>query len=429
MTAIEQRTMSEFVRCAALYVGVFALSTIAAVIYRFTEERLGLLWRTWLTAHLLDGYLNNRAYHRLRDREDVGNPDQRIAEDTRTFVAMTLSFVLLLLNGTFTILAFSGVLFLISRMLWIVAAMYAGLGSFVALTLGRPLVRMNYDQADRDASLRADLIHLRENSEAIALTGGEPRMRATLQKRLDDVVTNLKNIIRVNRNLGYFTTGYNYMIQIIPALLVGPLFIRGQVEFGVIPQSAMAFAHLLGAFSLVVTQIQSISSYGAVVARLSSLADALDQVTGPEALPIKMVEASRRVSYENLSLRSPHTDRPLITSLSISIETGTRLLVTAQENAPAEALFLATAGLWNAGEGVIERPPGDRVLFVPVRPYLARGTLRDALRPTSSGPPSPMTRSRRFSATSVRPALWRAPDHWTRSTTGRSSSGWASSSS
>jgi putative ATP-binding cassette transporter len=387
MTALEERSMPEFVRRAALYVGVFALSTIAAVIYRFTEERLGLLWRTWLTGRLLDTYLINRAYHRLRDREDLGNPDQRIADDTRTFVTMTLSFVLLLLNGTFTIFAFSGVLFLISPMLLIVAVMYAVLGSLVAVALGRPLVRMTYDQTDREASLRAELIHLRENSEAIAVTGGEPRVRATLQKRLDDVVTNLKKIIRVNRNLGYFTTGYNYMVQIIPALLVGPLFIRGQVEFGVIPQSAMAFAHLLGAFSLVVTQIQSISSYGAVLARLDSLVGALDRMTAPEALPIKMVETSGRLRYENLSLRSPHSGQPLINSLSISIERGTRLLVTSSENAPLEALFLATVGLWNAGEGVIERPPGDRVLFVPALPYLGRGTLRDVLRPTSSGPP------------------------------------------
>jgi putative ATP-binding cassette transporter len=387
MTAIEQRNMSEFVRRAAQYLGVFALSTIAAVIYRFTEERLGLLWRAWLTGRLLDAYLNNRAYHCLRDREEVGNPDQRIADDTRTFVTMTLSFVLLLLNGTFTILAFSGVLFLISPRLWIAAVVYATLGSLVALRLGRPLVRMNYDQADRDASLRAELIHLRENSEAIAVTGGEPRMRVALQKRLDGVVTNLTNIIRVNRNLGYFTTGYNYMIQIIPALLVGPLFIRGQVEFGVIPQSAMAFAHLLGAFSLIVTQIQSISSYGAVLARLSSLADALEQVAGPETVPITMAETSGRLSYENLSLRSPHGGQPLINSLSISIERGTRLLVTSPENAPLEALFFATVGLWNAGAGVIARPPGDRVLFVPVFPYLGRGSLRDVLRPTSSGPP------------------------------------------
>jgi putative ATP-binding cassette transporter len=387
MTAIEQRSMSEFVRRAAQYVGVFALSTIAAVIYRFAEERLGLLWRAWLTGRLLDAYLNNRAYHCLRDREDVGNPDQRIADDTRTFVTMTLSFVLLLLNGTFTILAFSGVLFLISRRLWIVAVMYAALGSLVALRLGRPLVRMNYDQADRDASLRAELIHLRENSEAIAVTGGEPRMRAALQKRLDGVVTNLKNIVRVNRNLGYFTTGYNYMVQIIPALLVGPLFIREQVEFGVIPQSAMAFAHLLGAFSLIVTQIQSISSYGAVLARLSSLVDALEQVSKPEAAPIAMAETSGRLSYENLSLRSPHSGQPLIKSLSIAIERGNRLLVTTTENAPLEALFFATVGLWNEGEGVIKRPPDDRVLFVPALPYLGRGSLRDVLGPTSSALP------------------------------------------
>ncbi len=319
MTALEQRSMPEFVRRAALYVGVFALSTIAAVIYRFTEERLGLLWRTWLTGRLLDAYVSNRAYHRLRDREDVGNPDQRIADDTRTFVTMTLSFVLLLLNGTFTILAFSGVLFLISPMLLIVAVMYAVLGSLVALTLGRPLVRMNYDQADREASLRADLIHLRENSEAIAVTGGEPRVRATLQKRLDDVVTNLKNIIRVNRNLGYFTTGYNYMIQIIPALLVGPLFIRGQVEFGVIPQSAMAFAHLLGAFSVIVTQIQSISSYGAVLTRLDSLVGALEQMTGPEALPIKMVETSGRLSLREPLVAFP-AQRPTLDQLALDLD-------------------------------------------------------------------------------------------------------------
>jgi putative ATP-binding cassette transporter len=212
-------------------------------------------------------------------------------------------------------------------------------------------------------------------------------MRAALQKRLDGVVTNLKNIVRVNRNLGYFTTGYNYMVQIIPALLVGPLFIREQVEFGVIPQSAMAFAHLLGAFSLIVTQIQSISSYGAVLARLSSLVDALEQVSKPEAAPIAMAETSGRLSYENLSLRSPHSGQPLIKSLSIAIERGNRLLVTTTENAPLEALFFATVGLWNEGEGVIKRPPDDRVLFVPALPYLGRGSLRDVLGPTSSALP------------------------------------------
>jgi putative ATP-binding cassette transporter len=64
----------------------------------------------------------------------------------------------------------------------------------------------------------------------------------------------------VNRNLSFFTTGYSYLIQIIPVLVVAPMFLNGEIEFGVITQSSMAASHLLGAFSLIVTQFQSISS-------------------------------------------------------------------------------------------------------------------------------------------------------------------------
>ena len=137
MTAIERRNMPDFVREAFRYIGVFALSTFAAITFRFTEERLGLLWRGWLTGRSIDRYLEGRSYQRLRTRADVGNPDQRIADDTRTFVTMTLSFVLLLLNAIFTVIAFSGVLFSISPLLWLVAVGYALLGSLAAIGLGQ----------------------------------------------------------------------------------------------------------------------------------------------------------------------------------------------------------------------------------------------------------------------------------------------------
>jgi putative ATP-binding cassette transporter len=110
MTAIEQRSMSGFLTMAALYVGVFAVSTITAVIYRFTEERLGLLWRHWMTRELVERYLQGATYYRLREHAEIPNPDQRIADDVRTFTATTLSLPLIWLNGTFTIVAFSGVI-------------------------------------------------------------------------------------------------------------------------------------------------------------------------------------------------------------------------------------------------------------------------------------------------------------------------------
>jgi putative ATP-binding cassette transporter len=161
--------MSRFTSMAMLYVGVFAASTIAAVIYRFTEERLALLWREWLTRFLMGRYLRNGTYYWLRDDSDLANPDQRIADDVRAFTATTLSLTLVLLNTTFTILAFAGVMWSISPPLSATAVAYAALGSGLTVLFGRPLIRLNYNQADREASLRADLVHLRENAESVAV--------------------------------------------------------------------------------------------------------------------------------------------------------------------------------------------------------------------------------------------------------------------
>ena len=57
-------------------------------------------------------------------------------------------------------------------------------------------------------------------------------MRPSCAAVLDELVDNFRRITSVNRNLGFFTTGYNYLIQIIPALIVAPLYIRGEVELG-----------------------------------------------------------------------------------------------------------------------------------------------------------------------------------------------------
>jgi putative ATP-binding cassette transporter len=377
MTAIERRSHAEFVAMALLYAGVFALSTVVAVFFRFLEERLGLVWREWLTGRATDRYLEHGAYLRLRERGDLANPDQRIADDARAFTASTLSFVLLWLNGTLTILAFAGVLWTISPLLFVVAVVYAGVGSALTIVLGRPLVRLNYDQSDREASFRAELVHVRENAESIALLQREGRLGARLRRRLDALIGNARRIIAVNRNLSFFTTGYAYGIQLIPALIIGPLFIRGAVEFGVITQSAMAFSHLLGAFSLVVTQFQGLSSYAAVLARLDGLVTAVEEAQS--ATPrVEPGQDSGRLVYEKVTLTSPRTGEVLVGALDVVVPARARMLVMGPQAAQV-ALFRATAGLWEGGQGRILRPPTERIMFLPERPYLPPGTLREAL--------------------------------------------------
>jgi hypothetical protein len=117
----------------------------------------------------------------------------------------------------------------------------------------------------------------------------EKQQTVRLLRRLDEAVANFRQITAINRNVGFFTTGYNWLIQIIPAVIVAPAFIRGDIAFGVITQSAAAFALLVGAFSLIVTQFQSISTFAAVVTRLSFLLEAIEQSrapTGPSGIEI-----------------------------------------------------------------------------------------------------------------------------------------------
>jgi putative ATP-binding cassette transporter len=283
------------------------------------------------------------------------------------------------MNGALAVISFSGVLWTISPLLFAVAVGYAGLGTLAAIYLGRPLVGLNYRQSDQEANFRAELIHVRENAESIALLRREGRLTSRLLGRIDGLADNFRRIIAVNRNLGFFTTGYNYLIQIIPTLIVAPLFIRGQVEFGVITQSAMAFAQLLGAFSLIVNQIQSISSFAAVIARLSTMASAVEK--GPPAARMEVAEIAdhERIGYQRLTLLAHDNGSELLKNLTLDVPRGTRVLIMGPNEPARIALFRATAGIWLAGVGTIVRPPLEGVFFLPQQPYLPPGTLRDVL--------------------------------------------------
>ena len=380
MTAIENRKFEEFIRMALVYVGVFAASTLFVVSYSYTEQRLGLLWRWWATRETILGYANHRVYYRLKKKGEIGNPDQRIADDIRTYCTTTLSFMLIILNASLTVIAFSGVMWSISPLLFVVSVLYAVVGTFITLVFGRPLVRLNYDQLDKEADLRASLIYLRGNAESVAISRREGHLIQLSLKYLGDLATNFRRIIAINRNLGFFTTGYNWLIQIIPALIIAPLFIDGKVEFGVITQSAIAFTQLLGAFSIIVNQFQSISSYTAVLARLSGLGEASENAKSTEkAGPIAFSHEQAQVVYSGLTLRSPRSGRLLIKDLSLAIPKGARILVRGQDETARTALFLGTVGLWDTAEGRISRPALEQILLVTELPYLPPGTLRELL--------------------------------------------------
>jgi putative ATP-binding cassette transporter len=271
MTALAEPHARRFYLFAAIFAGVFAVSSVLEVIARYAEQWLGLVWRDWLTRRFLDRYLAGRAYLRLADRQDIDNPDERISQDVKTFTATTLSFLVLLVNGLVALVAFSSVLWLITPWLFLTALGYAVAVSLGMILLGHRLIPLNNRQLRKEADFRYALGRVRENAEAVAQLAGEEAQNGRLGQLLAHVVENFRAIIRLSRNLGFFTTGYNYLPQIIPALVVAPLYIRGDVEFGAVTQAEMAFTQVQAAFSLIVTQFQYVTTYAAVVGRLGAM--------------------------------------------------------------------------------------------------------------------------------------------------------------
>ncbi len=377
VSAIEQRQHAQFISLGWTYFGVFAALTFTAAWYRFAEERLALLWREWQTRQFLGDYLESRTYFHLERLGLVANPDQNIAEDVRSFTTSTLSFVLLFLNGTVTMISFSGVLWTISPRLFAISVIYAITGTLLTILMGKPLIRLNYQQLDKEANFRSELLHMRENADSIAILAREGRESHTLGEKLRDLVQNMRRMISVNRNLSFFTTGYAYMIQLIPYLIVAPLFIDEQAEFGVITQSVVAFAHLMGAFSLIVTQFQSISAYSAVVARLGQLIDGMEEASARDGSLVELT-GDESPGFSKLTLWAKEGAPPLLWELDFRLAQGQWLLIDGSSDPAKRALFRAMAGIWAEGSGRVFLPEGD-VAFVPERPYLHIGTLRNTL--------------------------------------------------
>jgi ABC-type uncharacterized transport system fused permease/ATPase subunit len=94
-----------------------------------------------------------------------------------------------------------------------------------------------------------------------------------------------QELLIASRNLEFFTNGYRYLIQILPAAVVAPMYFSGKIEFGVINQSVSAFNHILSDFSLIVFQFQSISAFSAVIDRLGDFSPPSLPPSRPPFLP------------------------------------------------------------------------------------------------------------------------------------------------
>jgi vitamin B12/bleomycin/antimicrobial peptide transport system ATP-binding/permease protein len=225
---------------------------------------------------------------------------------------------------------------------------------------------------------------VRDNAESIAFYRGEMRERRDLVNRLMAAVVNMLDIVGWNRNLAFFISGYFYAAALMPVLIVAPMYMSGEVEFGVVTQSAGAFAQVLSSVSLIVTQFERLSAYLAGVQRLGMLWDELDEFDAEEDRVAQegsqeVDEHSLKVSLNKLTVRTPDGMKTLVNDLSFELRRNQSLLIMGASGTGKSSVLRTIAGLWPIGSGALERPPLRDIMFLPQRPYMINGNLRDQL--------------------------------------------------
>ncbi|MBD1893835.1 ABC transporter ATP-binding protein/permease [Coleofasciculus sp. FACHB-129] len=384
ISALSARDEPRFWETVIIFIAVLVIYAPLLAGYTYLRDRLSLQWRKWLTHRFVDNYFRDRAYYNLHiSGTEIDNPDQRIAEDVRSFTQESLTFVLVLVQSVLSTIAFSSVLWGISKPLVLFLVLYALIGTVVTtFVFGKPLVRLNFEQLKREANLRFGLVRIRENAEAIAFYRGEEQESNQVKHRFLDVFENVKRLLVWELNLNVLTNAYEFIPFVLPALVVAPAIFAGEMEVGKVSEAQGAFVRVFFSLNVVVARFQQLTTFGAGINRLYTFAQFLEQAEADRASdeqPRIQTVSADRLAVEHLSLQTPNYQRTLVEDLSLELPAGEGLLVMGPSGCGKSSLLRAIAGLWDSGTGKIVRPESDEILFLPQRPYMVLGTLRDQL--------------------------------------------------
>lgn len=395
--ALEQHSMHDLIR----QIGILSILVIVHMAltgsHLSVKRNLMVSWREWLTDYVLSRWMNSGRHYLISPMPiEHDNPDGRIAEDCRVATEDAVSLghslfysILMLVSFTKVLWSLSGVVTLdlgvvkipiYGYLVWI-AIVYSMLGSYLGWLISKPLTGATNKRQSAEAKFRASLLEANENSQAIALIHAENYERQQFRELFHKIQEMWDEQTKGWRNILMFGTGYGHFSMAFPILISAPRYILGNITLGTLMQSAQAFQHMTSALSWPVNSAGSIAEWRASVERVLSLLQAIESVEEEIAKPdrcIQVKSAEREaLIFHDLTI-CKYNGLVLTEIINMEIEKGHRVLITGDTFTGAK-LFRAIAQIRPWGSGTILLPSKGRLFFMPPRPRLPTGTLRNTI--------------------------------------------------
>lgn len=381
-----------------------AIYIVLAVYSYYLQQMLILNWRRWLTVRFLDIWLKNKTYYNLQMfGKDTDNPDQRISEDVRLFVEMTLSFTIGIIKSLCTFASFVFILYKMSGPLsftvfgttltiqgylfW-AALIYSIIGTYITHLVGRKLVQLNFVQQRYEADFRFSMIRLRESAESVAFYRGEQQEAGVFKNRFKLLLDNFWRLVNKQKQLVWLNSGYSQIAIIFPFVAAMNRYLNREFTLGGLMQVSNAFGYVQSSLSYFIDMYTAIAQWQAVVMRLTYFGNHMQEVAqDADRFHLERFATSKKVSADAMQVNLPD-GTPLLEKITFSLNQGENVLIKGISGSGKSTLLRAIAGIWPFVEGKINLPERDQLMFIPQKPYIPLGTLREALLYPGSKPVS-----------------------------------------